>query len=135
MPDNLPERIEVIDAEIVDDAPPEKPVCWWRCGPCVRHPEKTAGEWGLQTCIDTMAGTLKIRDVESKYTVEIEKGWQVDYGGGDGLVSIDLLCFRPPQMPQAINWQRISRWGDTRHPGNNMDNWRFDFDGPEAFDV
>jgi len=136
MTDNLPEHVEWIDAEIVDDdARPPKPVCWWRCGPCMRHPNKTAAQWGIQVRHDELEDALYMRDSQTKYTVKVEaEQWRVRTDGEDRLVHVDLLCFKPPQLPQAVDWQRISRWNDTFHPGDDQDNWRFDFDGPEVFE-
>jgi hypothetical protein len=134
MTSNLPDHTEWVDAEIVDDKAPAKPVCWWRCGPCPRHPEKTAGAWGIQVMEEFSTGDLYMRDERTKHTVKVNaEEYQIHTTPDNVLVSIDLLCFMPPQLPQAVDWQRITRWGDKLHPGDDQDNWRFDFDGPEAF--
>lgn len=134
MTSNLPEPVEWVDAELVDDEPDAKPVCWWRCGPCMRHPDKTAGDWGIQVRHDEFTDTLHMRDVETKYEVVVTaEQWRIRTDGDDRLVHIDLLCFMPPRLPQAVDWQRITYWNDKTHPGDDQDNWRFDFDGPGAF--
>jgi hypothetical protein len=142
MSGNLPEHIEWVDAEIVDESETalDKPVCWWRCGPCPRHPDKTAGQWGIQVRVDEYEtshdgqGVLYMRDEQTKYTVRVDaEQWRVRTDGEDRLVHIDLLAFMPPRLPQAVDWQRITYWNDKTHPGDDQDAWRFDFDGPEAF--
>lgn len=142
MKNNLPENIEWVDAEIVDDddSAPAKPVCWWRCGPCPRHPDKTAAQWGIQARVDELQttrngqGVLYLRDQKTKYTARVDaEQWRIRTDGEDRLVHVDLLCFMPPRLPQAVDWQRITFWNDKTHPGDDQDSWRFDFDGPEAF--
>lgn len=134
-PINLPEPIEWVEGEIVDSEPTPKPVCWWRCGPCPRHPEKTAGQWGIQAMEDFPTGDLYLRDEKTKYAVKvIAEEWQIHTTPDHQLVSVDVLAFMPPRLPQAVDWQRITYWNDRHHPGDDQDNWRFDFDGPEAFE-
>lgn len=134
MTSNLPERVEWIDAEIVEDEPPPKPVCWWRCGPNVRGPE-TASQRGVEATILTLK---RVRLSQGDYHVVLESGvnvedWRFLDNPLGGTKVIDLLCFEPPMMSEPVDWQRITYWNDRRHPGENQDRWRWDFDGPEVF--
>jgi len=134
MTSNLPERVEWVDAEIIDDdqRPVRRPVCWWRCGPCVRHPDKTAGQWGIE--VQEVMGCLYLKDVSTKLAVEaMVEDWKV-HCEDELLIYIDLLCFKPPALPQPVDWQRITFWNNRIHPGDNQDLWRWDFDGPEVFE-
>jgi hypothetical protein len=136
MTSNLPEHVPTVDAEIVDDSLPvaAKPVCWWRCGPCPRHPDKTASQWGVQVLEELASGDIYMRDNQTGHTVKINaEKWDVQVNPMGELVSVDLLCHIPPALPQAIDWQRITYWNDKVHPGDNQDKWRWDFDGPESF--
>jgi hypothetical protein len=134
---NLPEHVPTIDAEIVDEdnLPAQRPVCWWRCGPCPRHPDKYAGDWDLQALEELATGDLYLRDNQTGHTLKVDaEKWQAHVNPQSQLVSLDLLTFMPPRLPQAVDWQRITYWNDRNHPGDDQDKWRWDFDGPEAFE-
>lgn len=129
---NLPEPIDWVDAELVDEAPPKRPVCWWRLGPNVRNPNRGASHYGVSAGFDGKQIILEQDGYQTRPQVE---SWSVGVVGTDCGAHryIDLLCFMPPTLPNPVDWQRITRWNDRRHPGNNMNRWEWDFDGPDAF--
>lgn len=129
MTKNLPEPVEWVDAELVDDVPKKKPVCWWRLGPNVRTPNKGSDAYGVYA--GWIGRQIVLEQDGYQIQPQVEK-WSFGITT-EGHQYIDLLCFVPPTLPRPVEWQRITRWNDRRHPGNNMDRWEWDFDGPEAW--
>lgn len=133
MADNLPVLYTGGPPDVVEESrfTEVRPVatgreCWWRLGPNIRHRTRTAADRGVTGVSAALGGRCVITMASGAVVVVacIEYCWLPD--GVGGVMAVEVLADDPPLMPEKTDWQQMTRRGDHKHPGDLMENWRYD---------